>query len=81
MTDNIAVTAGSGTTIATDTMFDDGYPGQVIRVLVADPYTTFDFTGTHLYGNGAVDYAAGNLDWLEAVFDGTNWYCTVHASS
>lgn len=66
---------GSPTTI---TMFDNGYIEQKIHVIIGDPDTTIDFTGTNLKGNGGVDWAAGQGDWLEAVFDGTNWYCTVN---
>uniref|UniRef100_A0A6M3KWW4 Putative pectate lyase n=1 Tax=viral metagenome TaxID=1070528 RepID=A0A6M3KWW4_9ZZZZ len=61
----------------TITMFDGGYEGQKIIVLILDANTTFDFTGTNLKGNAGADWAAGNGDWLEAVFDGTNWYCAV----
>ena len=69
-------TANTGAT--TITMFDDGYPGQVIRVLIQDAYTTLDFTGTNLKGNAGGDWSPTTNDWLEAIFDGTNWYCNVH---
>lgn len=69
-------TANSGGT--TITAFDDGYPGQVIRVLILDANTTIDFTGTTLKGNAGSDWTPGNGDWLEGVFNGTNWYCSVH---
>jgi hypothetical protein len=66
------------TSTRTITMFDNGVAGQRIVVLVKDAYTKFDFTGTNLKGNAGADWEAGNGDWLEAYFDGTNWYCSVH---
>lgn len=62
----------------TITMFDDGESGQAIKVLIKDANTTIDFTGTNLKGNGGADWQPANGDWLDAVFDGTNWYCSVH---
>lgn len=61
-----------GTTIPN---FTDGIAGQVIRVLVNDANTTFDFTASNLLGNGGSDWTAGIGDSLIAVYDGTNWYC------
>lgn len=69
-------TANTGST--TITAFDEGYPGQVIRVKIADANTTVDFTGTTLKGNGGVNWSPGSGDWMEAIFDGTNWLCSVH---
>lgn len=71
----------ANTAPTTITMFDNGYPGQRIIVLIDDAFTTFDFTGTNLVGNGAADWAASNLDWLDAIFDGTRWRCAVHDCS
>jgi len=69
-------TANTGATTITN--FDDGDESQIIKILIQDANTTIDFTGTNLKGNGGADWSPGNGDWLEAVFDGTNWYCSVH---
>ncbi|MBU0572194.1 hypothetical protein KKH23_03295 [Patescibacteria group bacterium] len=65
----------SGTTITT---FHGGHVGQKIIVLIGDGNTTIDFTDTTLKGNAGVDWTPASGDYLEAVFDGTNWYCDVH---
>lgn len=61
----------------TITMFDDGYIGQQIMVIIGDAYTVIDFTGTHLKGNGGSDWSPAANDHMTCVFDGTNWYCDV----
>jgi len=58
-------------------MFDDGIEGQQIKVLIQDVNTTIDFTGTNLKGNAGADWTPTTNDWMECVFDGTNWYCSV----
>jgi len=70
------LTANLGATIIT--MFDNGYRGQQIKIIFGDAVTTLDFTGTNLKGNAGVDWTPASGDWLEAVFDGTNWYCSCH---
>jgi hypothetical protein len=62
----------------TVTMFDGGKNGQQITVIIADAVTSFDFTSTNLVGNGGGDWSPVAGDWLEAFFDGTKWYCSVH---
>jgi len=62
----------------TITMFDEGVKGQKIKVLFGDGNTTIDFTDTNLKGNAGVDWTPASGDWMEAVFDGTNWYCSCH---
>lgn len=52
--------------------------GQKFIVLIQDAFTTIDFTGTPLKGNGGVDWSPSNGDWMECIFDGTNIYCSVH---
>uniref|UniRef100_A0A6M3IJ90 Putative pectate lyase n=1 Tax=viral metagenome TaxID=1070528 RepID=A0A6M3IJ90_9ZZZZ len=69
-------TTNSGST--TITTFSDGTIGQNIKVLIKDANTIIDFTGTNLKGNGGADWSPANGDWMECVFDGTNWYCSVH---
>lgn len=69
-------TANTGAT--TITMFDDGVNGQPIKVIIGDANTTIDFTATNLRGNAGVDWTPGSGDWLEAIFDGANWYCSIH---
>ena len=68
-------TANTGAT--TITMFDDGYTGQKITVIIGDANTTIDFTGTNLEGNAGVDWSPAQNDHLSAVFDGTNWFCSI----
>lgn len=60
------------------TMFDDGYFGQSLRLIIGDAFTTFDFTGTHLKGNGNTDWSPSAGDWVEATYDGMNWFCAIH---
>ena len=67
------VTANSNPTIVT--IFDNGYEGQQITVLINDNNTTVDFTGTNLVGNDGNDWSPASGNWLTAIFDGTNWYC------
>lgn len=62
----------------TITAFDDGIPGKKITVSIRDALTTIDFTGTTLKGNGGGDWSPANGDWMEAIYDGYNWYCAVH---
>jgi len=66
---------GAGTVI---TMLDQGRVGKVVKVIIGDANTTIDFTGTNLKGNAGVDWSPGSGDWMECVFDGTDWYCSVH---
>ncbi len=76
---NTFKTANTAPTIITT--FDNGILGQQIAVLFGDSNTTIDFSGTNLLGNGGVDWTATQDDILAAVFDGTNWYCTIPSSS
>ena len=62
----------SGTTI---TMFDDGFTGQVIKVIINDANTTVDFTGTNLKRVGSADWSPAIYSQMECVFDGTDWFC------
>ena len=59
------------------TMFDGGYLNQNITVHINDAYTTIDFTGTNLEGNGGADWYPANGSMLTAWFNGTKWVCTV----
>ena len=70
-----ANTAGGGTMYVG---FTGGKIGQKITVFIGDALTSFDFSGTILKGNGGVDWTPASGDWLEAIFDGTNWNCAVH---
>jgi len=67
----------------TITIFDYGVDGQSIKVLINDAVTTIQFRdaghpAAHLRGNAGLDWTPTTGDWLEAVFDGTDWYCSVH---
>jgi hypothetical protein len=73
---NIFATANTNPT--TITFFDQPSLWQKIIVQIGDANTTFDFTSTHLKGNGGSDWTAGSGDWMEAVYDGTDWLCSVH---
>ena len=61
----------------TITMLDDGVEGQIVRVILNDNNTTIDFTGSHLKGNAGVDWVPRQFDYMDCVFDGTDWYCDV----
>lgn len=67
----------ANTTAKTISMLDDGAEGQEVKVLFNDNNTTVDFTGTHLKGNGGVDWAPKQYDYMDCVFDGIDWYCKV----
>jgi hypothetical protein len=72
----------TGNTVPTTiTNFITAVTGERITVLVGDNNTTFDFSGTNLLGNSGADWAAKTGDMLEAVFDGSNWHCTVNKAS
>jgi len=73
---NLFKTANTGAT--TISMLDDGVAGQRIIIIFGDSLTTIDFTGTNLKGNGGVDWSPSEGDWMECVFDGSNWYCSCH---
>lgn len=68
-------TANTGSTTITN--FDDGIIGQLIRILVNDANTTFDFSASSLKGNGGSDLLATSGDVIFAIYDGTNWWCSV----
>jgi hypothetical protein len=72
---NVFKTANSNPT--TITMFDNGYVGQRMTILINDAKTTVDFTGTNLKGNDGADWTPGTGS-MDCVFDGTDWYCTVN---
>lgn len=68
----------ANTMATTITGFDDVQAGQFFFVQFGDGNTTIDFTGTNLYGNAAVDFAAADGDFMTCFSpDGTNVYCTV----
>lgn len=68
----------ANTASTTITSFVDGFPGQEIRVIVKDAFTTFGFSaGGNLSGNNGANYAAESGDFLRATYDGSNWYCSV----
>ena len=71
-------TANTGPTTITD--FDNGIAGQVIRIVINDGNTIFDFTTSGLKGNGGVDFTAVAGDSVIAVYDGTDWYCAASQS-
>jgi hypothetical protein len=67
----------ANTNPTTITMLDDGFAGQRVTVIINDAVTTVDFSGTNLKGNGGVDWSPSSGDFMDCVFDGTNWYCQV----
>lgn len=68
----------ANTAPTTITMFDDGERGQTINVDIKDAFTTIDFSGTHLKGNGAVAWTPTNGAWMQCVFNGADWKCAVY---
>lgn len=73
---NLFQTSNSSPTTITN--FLNGVNGQVIRLLIKDAFTTIGFTGTNLKGNAGMNWSPANGDWMECIFAGTNWYCSVH---
>lgn len=67
----------SATTISD---FDNGYDGQVLHIIIKDTFTTIDFSGTNLKGNGGIDWKPTTNDHMSAVYDGTSWICSVVVS-
>lgn len=67
----------ANTVATTITNFNDGIAGQMIRVVCNDAFTTIDFSGSNLKGNGAVDWTPAAGDNMICTFDGTDWFCTV----
>lgn len=61
----------------TITMFNDGYIGQRIHIRFADTNTTIQFAGSALKGNGGVNFTGKAGDFLDCVFQGTQWACIV----
>ncbi len=68
----------ANTSATTITTFNNGYVGQRIFVKIGDNFTTINFAGPNLKGNGGVNYAAATGASLVCVFDGTQWGCTVN---
>jgi hypothetical protein len=73
---NVFKTANTTPTIITK--FADGLEGQKIVVIIGDTNTTVGFKGVHLKGNGGTNWRPSNEAWMECLFDGTKWYCSVH---
>lgn len=67
----------ANTVATTITMFDGGSNGQFIRVIIADTYTTIDFTGTNLKGNAGANWTPTTNDHMDCSYDGTNWHCSI----
>ncbi|MBI5586244.1 MAG: hypothetical protein HY892_20735 [Deltaproteobacteria bacterium] len=76
---NVFKTANTVPTAIKD--FREGQAGQKITVIIGDAHTAVGFQGTSLKGNGGKDWKAGNGDWLECLYDGTQWYCSVHRTA
>jgi hypothetical protein len=58
--------------------FTNGIEGDKIVVIIGDANTIIDFTGTTLKGNEGANWSPTTNDWMECVFDGTNWFCSCH---
>jgi hypothetical protein len=69
------VTANTATT--TYTNFTGGAAGKRIIIKVADNNSVFDFTSTNLIRAEGTDYTAVSGDVIDAISDGSNWYCRV----
>lgn len=68
-------TNNAGVTVMT--AIPGGYIGQEIKVIFGDNNTSVDFTGTTLKGNNGSDWSPQANDFMDCVFDGTNWLCRV----
>lgn len=65
----------------TITSLDGGTTGQVVWVIINDAFTVVDFSSGNLKGNGGAQWRPLSGDHMQAVYDGTNWYCIVSANS
>jgi len=72
---NIFTTGNTGATTITN--IDTDTSGKVIKIIIGDANTIFDFTGTTLKGNKGADWAAADDEVVYAICDGTNWYFDV----
>lgn len=55
-----------------------GYTGKAILVRINDANTTVDFSGGgNLRGNAGVNWTPTTGDFFTAIYNGTNWLCTV----
>lgn len=60
--------------------FSGPYLGQKVTLLIKNALTVHFLAaeGYLLKGNGGANWVAGNGDWMECIWDGTNWNCAVH---
>lgn len=69
----LLVTNNTAATLISD--FDGGRAGQVLKVLVADVYTIFDFTSSGLKRAVDEDMVGQANQIYTFTYDGTDWYC------
>lgn len=74
------VTANTGATLISFLL--DGYDGQEVIIVIRDAFTTIDFTGTNMKGNGGADWAAPINGSMRCIFNKTlgAWFCTVQGA-
>ena len=66
-------------TVRTITTFSNLSPGKQIFIYAAHANNTFDFSGGgNLKGNQGVNWTPAVGDWMMAISDGTNIYCTIY---
>ncbi len=61
----------------TITSFTDGYVGQRVHIRFGDNNTTIQFSGGNLKGNGGINFTGKVGDFMDCVYNGTEWACTV----
>ena len=65
----------SGTLVSA---LDGGRDGDVVRIIIDDGNTDFDFTATTLKGNGGVNWTTSAADdMITCSRAATNWYCDI----
>lgn len=72
----------ANTVATTITNLMDGYPGQEVVIEIADAFTTVDFTGTALKGNGGSDWSPNAGYFMRGLKSGRtgNWLCSTHVA-
>lgn len=72
----------ANTVATTITNLTDGFDGQEVIVVIRDAFTTIDFTGSNMKGNGGADWAAPISGSMRCVYNRAlfAWYCTVQGA-
>jgi hypothetical protein len=72
----------ANTVATTITNLADGFDGQEVIVAIRDAFTTIDFTGSNMRGNGGADWAAPINGSMRCTYNRTlfAWFCMVQGA-